>query len=144
MPKTVVTKGSAVWKGDLTSGSGTAKLDTSGLGNFDMNWKARSEEAQGGTSSPEELIAAAHSTCFSMAFSNMLAQNNTPPTQIDTNAEVSFVAGTGITGIHLTTRAQIEGISDEDFQRIAEEAKKGCPVSQALAGTEITLTAELV
>lgn len=143
MPNTVVSKGTTTWKGDLLSGSGTARLETSGLGSFDVNWKARAEEA-GGTTSPEELIAAAHATCFSMAFSNMLAQNDTPPTQLDTSAEVSFVAGTGITGIHLTTRAQVDGISAEDFQRIAEEAKAGCPVSQALKGTEITLTAELV
>lgn len=142
MPSTVVTKGSTTWKGDLFSGSGTTKLETSGLGTFDVNWKARAEEA-GATTSPEELIAAAHATCFSMAFANALAQNDTPPTQLDTSAAVSFVAGTGITGIELTTRAQVPGISEDEFQRIAEEAKQGCPVSQALAGTEITLSAEL-
>lgn len=143
MPSTVVSKGSTTWKGDLLSGSGTTRLDTSGLGTFDVTWKARADEA-GSATSPEELIAAAHATCFSMALSNMLAQNDTPPTQLDTGAEVGFVAGTGITGIHLTVRAQIDGIAAEDFQRVAEEAKTGCPVSQALTGTEITLTAELV
>lgn len=143
MPNPVVSKGSATWRGNLFQGSGTARLDTSGLGTFDVNWKARAEEA-GGTTSPEELIAAAHATCYSMAFSNELDQNGTPPTQLDTSAEATFVAGEGITGIHLTVNAQIEGISEEDFQRIAEAAKNGCPVSQALTGTEITLTATLV
>lgn len=143
MPNLVVSKGSATWRGNLFQGSGTARLDTSGLGTFDVNWKARAEEA-GGTTSPEELIAAAHATCYSMAFSNELDQNGTPPAQLDTSAEATFVAGEGITGIHLTVNAQIEGISEEDFQRIAEAAKVGCPVSQALTGTKITLTATLV
>ncbi|AXH97895.1 OsmC family peroxiredoxin [Ornithinimicrobium avium] len=135
---------SATWKGNLFQGSGVTRMDSSGLGTFDLNWKARTEEGQAATN-PEELLGAAHAGCFSMAFSNALDQNGTPPTQLDTQAEVTFDTSDGptITGVHLTVRGQVEGISAEDFQRIAEEAKAGCPVSKALAGTSITLTAEL-
>jgi osmotically inducible protein OsmC len=138
-------KASTTWKGNLFQGSGTTTMDSSGLGTYDVTWKARTEEDRARTN-PEELIAAAHATCFSMAFSNELDQNGTPPTQLDTSAEVTFSTdgGAHISGVHLTVNAQIEGISEEDFQRIAEAAKVGCPVSKALAGTEITLTASLV
>ena len=137
-----VSTGSATWKGSLFEGSGTARMDTSGLGTFDMTWKGRTEEGEKATN-PEELIGVAHASCFSMAFSNMLDKFGTPPTQLDTRADVTFVPGEGITGIHLTVRGQVPDISADDFQRIAGEAKEGCPVSQALKGTEITLTAEL-
>jgi osmotically inducible protein OsmC len=138
----LVSTGSATWNGSLFEGSGTARLDSSGLGTFDIHWKGRTEEGQKVTN-PEELIGAAHASCYSMAFSNMLDKNGTPPTQLDTRADVTFVPGEGITGIHLTVRGQVPDLADEDFQRIAEEAKTGCPVSQALTGTTITLTAEL-
>lgn len=131
-----------VWNGDLMAGSGNTTLDSSGLGNFDVTWKARSESAEGKTS-PEELIAAAHSACFSMAFSNGLAQAGHTAEEINTKADVTFVPGTGITGSHLTVTARVPGISAEDFQRISEEAKTGCPVSAALTGIEITLDATL-
>ena len=79
-----------------------------------------------------------------MAFAGALGKNGTPPTQLDTTAEVTFdPTGPAITGIHLTVRASVEGLDESDFQRMAEGAKEGCPVSKALAGTEITLTAEL-
>lgn len=134
---------SATWQGNLFEGSGTTRLDSSGLGTFDLSWKARTEEGQG-TTNPEELIGAAHAGCFSMAFSNILDKNGTPATQLDTRAEVTFDPnGPEISGIHLTVRGQVEGISAEDFQRLADQAKAGCPVSKALAGTEITLAAEL-
>lgn len=143
MPNPIKNAATAQWKGDLASGSGSVALDTSGAGTFQTSWKARSEES-GSTTTPEELIAAAHSTCFSMAFSHELTNNGTPPTQIDTKAEVTFVAGEGITKIALDVTGQVEGISEDDFLRIAEEAKDGCPVSQALASVkEITLTARL-
>lgn len=138
----LVSTGSATWKGSLFEGSGTTRLESSGQGEFEVHWKGRTEEGQKVTN-PEELIGAAHAACYSMAFSNMLAKNETAPTQLDTRADVTFVPGEGITGIHLTVRGQVDGISTEDFARIAEEAKNGCPVSQALAGTTITLTAEL-
>ncbi|WP_426998992.1 OsmC family protein [Pseudarthrobacter sp. N5] len=131
-----------VWSGNLTEGSGNTTLDSSGLGTFDVTWKARTEAA-GGKTSPEELIAAAHSACFSMAFSNMLAQAGHTPDEVHTKADVTFKPGTGITGSHLTVNARIPGISEEDFQRIAGEAKTGCPVSGALASIEITLEATL-
>jgi osmotically inducible protein OsmC len=131
-----------VWNGDLITGAGQTTLDSSGLGTFDVTWKARTEAA-GGKTSPEELIAAAHASCFSMAFSLALTQAGHVPDQVRTKADVTFVPGTGITGSHLTVSATVPGISEEEFQRIAGEAKTGCPVSGALASIEITLDATL-
>ncbi|MDQ0756760.1 OsmC family protein [Arthrobacter sp. B3I4] len=131
-----------VWNGDLMSGTGNTSLDSSGLGNFDVTWKARAESAEGKTS-PEELIAAAHSACFSMAFSHALAQAGHTPEEVNTKADVTFEPGTGITGSHLTLSARVPGISEEEFQRLAEEAKTGCPVSAALTGIKISLDATL-
>lgn len=131
-----------VWNGDLMDGSGKTTLDSSGLGTFDVTWKARTEAAEGKTS-PEELIAAAHSSCFSMAFSLALTQAGHAPEEVRTKAEVTFKPGTGITGSHLTVTARIPGISEEEFQKIAGEAKTGCPVSGALASIDITLDATL-
>ncbi|HEY9392671.1 MAG TPA: OsmC family peroxiredoxin [Nocardioides sp.] len=131
-----------VWEGSLFEGAGKVTLDSSGLGTYDVSWPARTE-APGGKTSPEELIAAAHSSCFSMAFSNGLAENGTPPTSLQTSAEVEFTPGKGITGIKLTTRGVVEGLDNEAFVRLAEAAKAGCPVSQALTGTTITLDAAL-
>jgi osmotically inducible protein OsmC len=139
---TVTSEATTAWKGDLTDGSGTVALQSSGIGTFDVNWKARSEGSTSVTT-PEELIAAAHSACFSMAFSHALAQNGTPPESIDTTASVTFMPGTGITGSHLNVNAVVPGLSREDFDRIAADAKENCPVSQALAGIEITLEATL-
>ena len=120
------------WEGNLFEGAGQVTLQSSGIGTYDVSWAARSQEANGKTS-PEELIAAAHSACFSMAFSNGLAKAGTPPTSLDTSAEVDFVPGTGITEIRLTVRGSVEGMSNEDFVAAAEDAKANCPVSQALA-----------
>ncbi|MER8231539.1 OsmC family protein [Streptomyces sp. NPDC101490] len=131
-----------VWQGDLLKGSGVVTLDSSGLGSYDVSWPARSEEPNGKTS-PEELIAAAHSACFSMAFSNGLSKAGHVPTRLETKADVTFQPGEGITGIHLTVRGEVPGLDAEGFGSIAEDAKKNCPVSQALSGTTITLTAEL-
>ena len=103
---------------------------------------ARSEGVSGQTN-PEELLGAAHSACYSMAFSNALAKNGTPPEGLQVTAAVTFEPGTGITGSHLLVSAKIAGISEDDFQRLAAEAKAGCPVSQALAGIPITLEASL-
>jgi len=133
----------AHWEGALLDGAGSVSLDSSGLGTFDVSWPSRANEANGKTS-PEELIAAAHSTCYSMALSHGLAGAGTPPTSVDTKAEVTFQPGEGITGIKLTVRASIPGISAEDFAKAAEDAKKNCPVSAALTGTTITLDAALV
>lgn len=130
------------WEGSLFEGAGSVTLESSGIGTYDVSWPARAEEP-GGKTSPEELIAAAHSACFSMALSNGLAKAGTPPTSLDTSAEVQFTPGTGITGIKLTVRGVVEGMSEEDFVAAAQAAKEGCPVSQALTGTTITLEASL-
>jgi osmotically inducible protein OsmC len=117
-------------------------LESSGLGTYDVTWASRAEDPNGRTS-PEELIAAAHSACFSMALSHALAGAGTPPQSIDTQADVDFQPGKGITGIRLSVVGQVEGLSADDFTAAAEDAKKNCPVSQALAGTTITLEAKL-
>jgi osmotically inducible protein OsmC len=131
-----------VWNGDLFEGSGNTTLDSSGLGTYAVTWKARAEQSEGKTS-PEELIAAAHSACFSMAFSLALSQAGFNVEEVHTKADVTFVPGTGITGSHLTVNATIPGISEEEFQKIAGEAKVGCPVSGALASIDITMDATL-
>ncbi|MEU9759763.1 OsmC family protein [Streptomyces sp. NPDC047985] len=131
-----------VWEGDLLRGKGVVTFDSSGIGDYDVSWPSRAEQANGKTS-PEELIAAAHSSCFSMALSNGLAKAGTPPTRLDTRAEVTFQPGTGITGIHLTVRGEVPGLDEAGFVKAAEDAKANCPVSQALTGTTITLAASL-
>ncbi|MFE9744185.1 OsmC family protein [Saccharothrix saharensis] len=135
-------KATTHWEGNLLEGKGNVALESSGVGAFDVSWPSRAEAANGKTS-PEELIAAAHSSCYSMALSHGLAQAGTPPQQVDTSAEVTFQPGTGITGIHLTVTAVVPGLDAEGFSAAAENAKQNCPVSKALAGTEITLTATL-
>ena len=133
---------SAHWEGSLMEGSGQVSLDSSGIGTYEVTWPARTEEPQGRTS-PEELIAAAHSTCFSMSLSHALAQAGHAPTSVDTTAAVTFQPGTGITGIALTVTASVPGITAEQFAEFAEGAKTGCPVSQALSAVPITLDATL-
>lgn len=133
----------AHWEGPLMGGHGSVELTSSGTASFEVNWPARAE-APNGVTSPEELIAAAHSTCFSMALSHGLAGSGTPPTAVDTTASVTFEPGKGITGIHLDVSAVVPGITAEQFQAAAADAKANCPVSQALAGTTITLEATLV
>ena len=138
----VTSEATTLGSGDLTSGAGTTKLDSSGAAEFDVTWAARSEGVATKTN-PEELLAAAHSACFSMAFSGALGKNGTPPESLHVTAAVTFEPGTGITGSHLLVSAKIPGISDEVFQRLADEAKTGCPVSRALAGITVTLEASL-
>lgn len=130
------------WEGSLLEGSGRVSLGSSGLGAYEVNWPSRAEQPNGRTS-PEELIAAAHSSCFSMALSNGLAQAGNPPESLDTRADVTFQPGTGITGVHLVVHGRVPGLSAEDFRAAADDAKKNCPVSQALTGTTITLEAVL-
>jgi osmotically inducible protein OsmC len=129
------------WEGSLLEGSGTIEQVGSGaFGPLPVSWAARSEAASGGKTSPEELIAAAHAACFSMALSNGLAQAGTPPERLETSATVTFVPGTGITKIALTVDGRVPGLDDEGFRQAAETAKENCPVSKALAGVgEITL-----
>ncbi|HZX40155.1 MAG TPA: OsmC family protein [Streptomyces sp.] len=131
-----------IWEGNLTEGTGTVTFDSSGIGDYPVSWPSRAEQANGKTS-PEELIAGAHSSCFSMALSHGLSQAGTPPTRLNTQAEVTFQPGTGITGIHLTVQGEVPGLDEADFVKAAEDAKANCPVSQALSGTTITLSASL-
>jgi osmotically inducible protein OsmC len=136
--------GRAHCEGTLFEGGGTASLDTGAAGPFEINWKARAEE-HGGVTSPEELIAAAHASCYSMALSNGLAKAGHPPASLDVEATATFVAGTGITGMVLKVRGDVPGMSPDDFQAAAATAKEGCPVSKALKGNvPISLEATLV
>jgi lipoyl-dependent peroxiredoxin len=132
------------WQGDLMSGSGGVDSVTSGaFGNLDVNWPARSEEP-GGKTSPEELIAAAHATCFSMAFSHGLAEAGHAPEQLNTSATVTFEPGQGITGIALEVMGRVPGVDASEFEQLAEQAKENCPVSKALAAVpEISVSARL-
>lgn len=138
----VTSEATSTWTGSLMEGSGTVAFSSSNLGTFPIDWKARSEGSDT-TTTPEELIAAAHASCFSMALSHALAENGTPPERVNTSASVTFKPGVGITGSHLNVNASVPGLTPEAFQTLAEGAKTGCPVSQALAGVEITLEATL-
>ena len=128
----------AHWEGSLMEGAGQVALESSGVGTYDVTWASRANDANGKTS-PEELIAAAHSTCFSMALSHALAGAGNAPEAIDTQADVTFQPGEGITGIKLSVNGNVPGLTADQFAEFAEEAKKNCPVSQALTGTTITL-----
>ncbi|MEV0803852.1 OsmC family protein [Kribbella sp. NPDC050281] len=128
----------AHWEGSLMEGAGKVALESSGIGTYDVTWASRANEANGRTS-PEELIAAAHSTCFSMALSHALAGAGHAPESIDTQADVDFQPGEGITGIKLSVNGKVAGITADEFAEFAEGAKKNCPVSQALSAVPITL-----
>lgn len=127
----------ATWAGNLVEGSGTVSLASGLAGPLDVSWKARTEQ-QNGNTTPEELLAAAHAACFSMALSHGLAGDGTPPSRLETSATVSFEAlpegGFGITSVHLTVRGDVPGLDANGFRAAAEAAKDGCPVSRALAG----------
>lgn len=138
-----ISRADAVWEGDLTSGRGRVKVASGTFAEFPVTWDTRRERDHGGTS-PEELIAAAHAACYSMALSNGLSKAGHHPERLSTTAEVEFVPGTGITTSTLTVRGHIHGINEAEFRKLAEEAKDGCPVSQALKGNvELKLNASL-
>ncbi|MGH3042533.1 MAG: OsmC family peroxiredoxin [Gaiellaceae bacterium] len=132
------------WHGGLLDGSGS--IDSVGSDAFaplDITWASRAEEP-GGRTSPEELIAAAHASCFSMALSHGLAEAGTPPEELKTGATVTFQPGEGITKIALTVRGRVPGLDEDGFREAADGAKESCPVSQALTGVpEITVDASL-
>ena len=138
----LTSEATTVWHGDLTTGSGTTKLDSSGLAEFPVNWRARSE-GESGRTNPEELLGAAHSACFSMALSLALKEAGYTADSLQVTAAVTFQPGEGITGSHLLLSAKVPGVAEDEFERIAEGAKQNCPVSQALAGIPITLEASL-
>lgn len=133
------------WQGDLSSGSGLVTLESSNAGQFPVSFATRAEDPNGQTS-PEELIAAAHSSCYSMQLSGLLTEAGHPPERIDTSAEVTLSpsgGGFAISQIALIVRARVPGADDDAFQRSAQQAKEICPVSAALTGTTITLDASL-
>jgi osmotically inducible protein OsmC len=135
---------SVVWQGDLLNGSGTITEAPSGaFGPLDVSWASRAEEPNGKTS-PEELIASAWAACFAMALSSALAKAGTPPEKLETSAKVTFQPGEGLTKGVLSVRGTVPGMDESAFKDAAEGAKKGCPVSQALAGIpDVTLEASL-
>lgn len=143
-----VRRAEAFWSGDLTSGAGAVSAVSSGVfHDLPVTWAARTEASEGKTS-PEELVAAAHAACYSMAFSAQLGRNGTPPTRLDVSSEVTFAqveGGWKVESSQLTVRGEVPGISEEDFLRIAEAAKDGCPISGALKGNvELSVDATLV
>jgi lipoyl-dependent peroxiredoxin len=132
----------ATWLGELMKGSGTVRVASGAFPEQKLTWRARAESRESGTS-PEELIAAAHAGCYSMALSYGLGQAGHAPERLDTSARVTFQPGQGITAIHLTVRAAVPGLDAAAFAAAAEDAKANCPVSKALAGVPISLDAAL-
>ena len=134
-----------VWAGGLMDGGGTIESVGSGaVSDLEVTWASRTEEDTRGKTSPEELIAAAHASCFSMAFSKILADAGSPPEQLRVNAVSTFVPGEGMTTMELDVRGRVSGMDEEAFRRAAEQAKEDCPVSGALKGNvDIRLTAGL-
>jgi osmotically inducible protein OsmC len=130
----------ALWEGTLLEGRGTVELVSSGVGTFPITWASRAETPEGRRTSPEELIAAAHASCFSMALSNGLAKAGNPAEYLDTSVEVDFQPGVGITEIRITLSGAAEGLDAAGFAAAAEVAKANCPVSKALAAVPIGLT----
>jgi osmotically inducible protein OsmC len=135
------------WTGGLLDGSGTVELSSSKAGRFDVSFPKRAAENADGTTSPEELIAAAHSACFSMTLSRLVAEAGGTPKSFDVTADVDLrpdpAGGFRISGIKITVRGSVDGLDDAGFKQAAEKAKAGCPVSKALTGTTITLDAAL-
>jgi osmotically inducible protein OsmC len=134
----VESKAEATWSGDLSSGRGTVAPASGAFHDVQVTWRQRAETRESGTS-PEELIAAAHAACFSMALSHGLAQAGHPPERLATSAQVGFQGGEGITGIQLAVRGRVPGLDQEGFRQAAEAAKANCPVSKALSAVEIRL-----
>jgi len=136
-----ISNSTAVWKGNLTEGTGTMKL---GKGAYEGPYTWASRFATGAGTNPEELVGAAHAGCYSMFLSALLSKSGFPPTEIRTSAKVHLGDGPAITLIELETAAQVPGCDEATFQRHAEQAKAGCPVSKALSAVTIKLTAQLV
>ena len=136
------------WNGGLQDGSGQVELTSSGVGTYDVSFPKRAAEDAGGTTSPEELVAAAHSSCYAMQLSNLVAEAGGTPRALEVTADVTLgedteAGGFKLTGIKLTVRGEVEGLDDAGFKEAAEKAKVGCPVSKALAAVDITLDAAL-
>ena len=135
------------WNGTLQEGGGQVELTSSGVGTYDVNFPKRAADDADGTTSPEELIAAAHSSCYAMQLSSLIGQAGGTPQSLDVTADVTLgpdpAGGFRITGIALTVRGEVEGLDAAGFAKAAEAAKETCPVSKALTGTTITLDAAL-
>ena len=136
------------WNGTLEEGSGQVELSSSKVGTYEVSFPKRAAEDADGTTSPEELIAAAHTACYAMQLSAFVAQAGGTPQSLDVSADVTLGpdkadGGFRLTGIRLTVRGEVDGLDEAGFTDAAEKAKAGCPVSKALTGVEITLDAEL-
>ena len=136
------------WNGTLNEGTGQVELSSSGVGTFDVSFPKRTADEAGGTTSPEELIAAAHTACFAMQLSAVIAEAGGTPHSLEVTADVSLGpddadGGFKLTGIALKVVGEVEGLDEAGFQKAADAAKAGCPVSKALAGVDITLDASL-
>ncbi|MCE3551269.1 OsmC family peroxiredoxin [Pseudonocardia sp. RS11V-5] len=135
------------WNGTLEQGSGQVEMTSSKVGTYEVSFPKRAADEAGGTTSPEELIAAAHSACYAMQLSALIGQEGATPEALDVKADVSLGPDQGggfrITGIALTVRGEVPGMDAAAFERAAQAAKEGCPVSKALTGTTITLDAAL-
>ncbi|GAA4305025.1 OsmC family protein [Klenkia terrae] len=137
------------WNGTLEEGSGQVELSSSKVGTYEVSFPKRAADEAGGTTSPEELIAAAHSSCFAMQLSALIAQAGGTPESLEVSADVSLGpdsanGGFKLTGIALTVRGEVSGLDAAGFEKAAQDAKAGCPVSKALTGVDITLDAALV
>jgi lipoyl-dependent peroxiredoxin len=139
---TVDSSASATWEGDLATGQGTVRPASGAFPELSLTWHRRAQSRETGTS-PEELIAAAHASCFSMALSSGLAKAGFPPKHLDTTARVTFGATEGISAIHLTVRGRVPGIDAARFSSAVDDAAANCPVSKALAAVPITAEATL-
>lgn len=136
------------WSGTLEKGSGQVELTSSGVGTYDVSFPKRAADDADGTTSPEELVAAAHTACYAMALSNEVAQRGGTPEALDVRADVTLgpdeeAGGFKLTGIKLTVRGEVEGLDEAGFLEAADAAKAGCPISKALAAVDITLDAAL-
>jgi osmotically inducible protein OsmC len=136
------------WNGGLQDGSGKVELTSSGAGTFDVDCPRRAADDAAGTTSPEELVAAAHSACYAMSLSNLVTEAGGTVHALDVSADVTLgpdkeAGGFKLTGITLTVRGEVEGLDEAGFSEAADKAKAGCPISKALAGVEITLDAAL-
>jgi lipoyl-dependent peroxiredoxin len=136
-----------LWEGPLIGGKGDTELASSGIGRFPVTWAARTESPDGKTS-PEELLAAAHATCYAMAFSNFLAEAGNAPERLHVTSTVTFApkegGGFAVTRSALEVRGRVPGLDQDGFRQAAEEAEKGCPISNAIRGNlEITVEATL-
>ncbi|HEX5403698.1 MAG TPA: OsmC family peroxiredoxin [Pseudonocardiaceae bacterium] len=135
------------WNGTLEEGSGQVELTSSGLATYEVSFPKRAADEAGGFTSPEELIAAAHSSCYAMQLSALIGQAGATPQALDVRADVTLgpdqAGGFRLTGIKLTVRGEVDGMDADGFAKAAQAAKAGCPVSKALTGVDITLDAAL-